>query len=169
MPLNSVQVFVKQQLDNLPIEDGLGTATKAYVSPPIIGDMATNPLVFVWGAVSHEMRETMAGGRTATINTTSGIRTIQYELDIYIKYAIANDNPNEDNVFPLVVDSVMQKLRGIQIPTNITDPVTNWPSVITDLGERFSLQYAPVMEAVDQRFWVYEARIVAPITEKIQQ
>jgi|ERR1039457_4368672 hypothetical protein len=168
MPLNSIQNLVVTQLDGLAMPDGIPNAI-AYVAPPVVEDMAEQPLIFVWGGRLSEKRQTMAGGRSATINTTSGFRTLDWEIDVFIKYAMANDNTDIQNLFPLAIDLVMQKLRGITMPQKITDAVTGWPSQVVLIGEDMEMHYGDIHALSDQRYWLFEAEIICKVREQIQQ
>jgi hypothetical protein len=179
MPINSVQTFVKGQLQNLAFPAGVTLTGEdetvtvpnlvAYIAPPVVGDLAAAPLAFVWGAHLTEDRKEMNGVNTATIGTTAGFRVLTYDCMIYIKYIIPNTQPLEDNIFPLIIDSIMQKLRGITYPVSITDAITGWPSTIQLIGEHFDVTYGDVRETADQQLWLYEAQITMTVRERIQQ
>ena len=112
----------------------------------------------------------MAGGRAATIGTTSAFRVLTYQMGVFLKFLLPNDLPLEDSVFPLVVDSVMIALRGITIPVQITDTtVGGWPSTITHFGEDLECWYGNIHASEDQRLWLYEAEIRNTIKEHLQQ
>jgi hypothetical protein len=81
-----------------------------------------------------------------------------------------NDAPLEDSLFPLIIDTVMIALRGMVMPVqNVTDSITGWVTNITHIGEEFTIEYGPIRELDDQRFWLYEAHIAMQVFEKIQQ
>jgi hypothetical protein len=181
MPINSVQTFVKTQLNGLAFPSGVTITGEdqtvtipnliAYIAPPVPGtvELDTQPLCFIWGAHLVEDRKEMNGTNTATIGTTAGFRVLTYDCNIWIKYILPNTQPLEDNIFPLVVDSIMQKLRGIVYPVSITDAITGWPSRIQLIGEHFDVTYGDVRETADQQLWLYEAQIIMTIKERIQQ
>lgn len=164
-------------LDNLPITQPAFLPStipnvQAYIAPPVIGDMLAAPQVYIWSGKITDKRQTMAGARTATIGTTSGFRIATYEMGIFIKYMMPNDLALEDNIFPLIVDSIMIKLRSTTLPMPLTDATIGsglWPSTITHFGEDMDVWYGNIHAAEDGRFWVYEAEIRCTIREAYQQ
>lgn len=148
--------------------NGLANAL-AYVAPPVVTDMSENVQIFVWGGQLAEKRQTMSGQRAATIGTTTGFRDLIWSLDIYMKYAMSPDDVHLQSSFPLAVDLVMQKLRGITMPQIITDSVESWPSTILEIGEDMTMNYGDIHTLSDQRFWLFEAQIIVKIHETIQQ
>ena len=172
MPINSVSEFTKAQLNGqtFPTLSGYTIPNaQAWIAPPVIGDMAEAPQIYVWSGKITEKRETMAGGRTSSIGTTAAFRILTYEMGIFIKYAMPNDEPLADNIFPVIVDTVMETLRGTTMPIAIVEVQTGWKSNITDFGEVFTVWYGDIHEAGDTRFWVYEAEIRMNIRESVQQ
>ena len=178
MPLNSTQEVVKTALTGLtmPVYSGspISPVPMVWIAPPVIGDFSQAPQIYIWGGVTREKRQTM-GPRGTTIPTTvgthaAGFRDARYMVDIWIKYAMENDAPLEDNLFPLIIDTVMVALRGMTMPVqNVTDSITGWVTNITEIGEEFTIEYGPIRELDDQRFWLYEAHIAMTVKEKIQQ
>lgn len=168
MPLNSVQALVQSSLNGLPMPNGIPNAV-AYVAPPVVTDLAAMPEIFVWGGQLSEKRQTMAGSRSATINTTSGFHDMFWSIDVYIKYAMSPDDAHLQSSFPLVVDLVMEKLRGIPITDTITDSVTGWVSQIVEIGEDMTMNYGDIHSLSDQRYWLFEAQIICKVHELIQQ
>ena len=178
MPLNSTQEVVKTALTGLtfPTYSGspIAPPAQAWIAPPVIGDFSAAPQIYVWGGVVREKRQTM-GPRGTTIPTSvgtfaAGFRDAKYTIDIWIKYAMENDATLEDSLFPLIIDTVMVALRGMVMPVqNVTDSITGWVTNITHIGEDFTIEYGPIRELDDQRFWLYEAHIAMQVSEKIQQ
>ena len=176
--MNSVQETVKAALTGLTMPTYSGNPISpvplVWIAPPVIGDFASAPQIYVWGGVVREKRQTM-GPRGTTIPTSvgtfpAGFRDAHYTVDIWIKYAMENDAPLEDSLFPLIIDTVMIALRGMVMPVqNVTDSITGWVTNITHIGEEFTIEYGPIRELDDQRFWLYEAHIAMQVFEKIQQ
>jgi hypothetical protein len=100
---------------------------------------------------------------------SSGFRDAHFTVDIWIKYGMENDDVLEDSKFPLIIDIIMQALRGMTMPVQITDGITGWVTNITHIGEDFTIEYGPIRELEDQRFWLYEAHIAMMVYEKVQQ
>jgi hypothetical protein len=178
MPMNSVQETVKTALTGLTMPTYSGNpicpTPQVWIAPPVIGDFASAPQIYVWGGVVREKRQTM-GPRGTSIPTSagtfpSGFRDAHFTVDIWIKYAMENDDVLEDSKFPLIIDTVMQELRGMTMPVlNVTDSITGWVTNITHIGEDFTIEYGAIRELEDQRFWLYEAHIAMMVYEKIQQ
>lgn len=173
MPLNSVGTFVKGALDGMTFVQPAGFPraipnAQAWIAPPIIGDMTT-PQIYVWDGKITQSRKTMSGTNAPAINTTGAMRNVEYSMGMFIKYAMPNDDVLEDNIFPIIVDNVMEVLRGVVYPVQIVDANTGWPSTITDFGEEMEVWYGNIHSAEDGRFWVYEAEIRMRVRETIQQ
>lgn len=172
--MNSVMEVIRTELTGLVLPEYEGKpiapVPQVWIAPPVIGDFAQAPQIYVWGSVVREKRQTM-GPRATTIGTSaSGVRDAHYMIDIWIKYAMENDAPLEDSLFPLIIDTVMIALRGMTMPVlNVTDYITGWVTNITHIGEDFTVEFGVIRELEDQRFWLYEAHIAMAVFEKIQQ
>lgn len=159
MPLNTVQSTLKNLLDglSLPYSD---TPLSAYIAPPDPGN-GMDPAVYVWGSVATDKRQTMPRGL--------GFRIIEHEVDLWLIWFGSSDAPDVDSQFPVIVDAVCQALRTAPMPVlNITDPTTRQVSDLLMIGERIRWDYAPVHSVEDQRWWVYTARLICDVREKLQ-
>jgi hypothetical protein len=166
---------VKQALDGLTFPSGVtfdGTTAvpnlQAFISVPQVAQLTT-PTAFVWGGYFNEKRRTMAGQRATSVNTSSGFRRAEYRMDVIVRYAIPHNTPILDSVFPVIVDSVMERLRGIPMPQALTDPQTGKQSTMVIVGEDFDVQYGQVYQLADLRYWLYGAKITTRIIEDLQQ
>ena len=143
---------------------------QAWIAPPVVGDMADAPQIYVWSGKITSKQETMAGQSAATINTTGPFTVMTYEMGIFIKYAMPNDLPLEDSIFTIMVDSIMEKLRGAPSTIPLIDTVVNGkPSNITHFGKDMDVWFGNIHEAEDTRYWVYECEIRNTIREAVQQ
>jgi hypothetical protein len=168
-------MYTKSVLDDLPIAQPEYLPftipnAEAWIAPPVIGDLLEAPQIYIWSGKITAGRKTMAGGSVPTIGTTSGFRIWTYEMGIFIKYMMPNDLELEDNIFPLIVDSVMEKLQSVNLPVAITDTTVGArPSHITHFGQDMDVWYGNIHSAGDERFWTYEAEIRNTIRESLQQ
>lgn len=168
-------MFTKVLLDGLPIAQPEFLPftipnLEAHIAPPVIGDMMEAPQAYIWSGKLLSKQETMAGQSGSTINTTGPFKVQTYELGVFIKYMMPSDLDLEDNIFPLIVDSVMMKLGSVALPAAITDTVVGaWPSNITHFGKDMECYYGNIHESGDMRFWVYEAEVRVTVRESIQQ
>jgi hypothetical protein len=160
MPLNAVQLFVKSQLDGLVLPLTHQAPVQAFIMPPPEQELLQSPVVFVWGAVAHEQRQTMARGSN---------KRIDYQLDLWIYYAEeVDDNSTTDSNFPVVLDAITKKLRFLVLPQTISDSVTGERSDILSCGEDIKTDYAPAQAASAQsNLILYLARMVLDIMERV--
>ncbi len=174
--LNTVLYYVKTSLDGLTFPTGLTfdgvkqvPNLKAIVSVPYGLTASAQPIAFVWGSTVNERRQTMGGPRAPQVNTRSPFRDMQFRVEVTLIYAIPNSQKNIDSIFPAVFDSVIELLRGVQMPITLDDPLTGRPVQITDIGEQFDSTIPSVMQLVDQRYWRYTAKIMMRVKAKVQQ
>jgi hypothetical protein len=167
---------VKSVLDGLVFPVGLtldGTNQvpnlKALIAIESGLTFSAQPLAFIWGGVLDVKRQTMGGPRSATINTSSPFRNVTYKMQITLRYSVPRVLSNIDSIFPLIIDSVVMRLSGTQMPIVITDSMMGWQSQITEIGEQFDISVPNVFTHADQRWWAYGARIVTTIREAYQQ
>src|SRR5665213_387319 len=175
MPLNSVSLYTKSVLTGLvipsPIDGSFAIPNpEVWIAPPVYGDFEEAPQIYVWSGKITLKQETMAGQSGATINTTGPFHVNTYELGIFIKYMLPNDLVQQDSVFPLIVDRIVEKLQSVVLPVAIVDATVNArPSSITHFGKDMDIWYGNIHEAEDGRWWVYEAEIRNTIRESVQQ
>jgi hypothetical protein len=90
-------------------------------------------------------------------------------MQVTLRYSVPHVLANIDAIFPLIIDSVVMKLSGTQMPITITDELTGWPSTIYEIGEAFDISVPNVFQHQDQRWWAYGARVVTTVKETVQQ
>lgn len=170
MSINSVQLYIKGQLDQMTLPVVMAGSDKltAIVTPPVVDDRVT-ARCWIWGSTGDEKRRTMPrggfGGNAAFKGVTS-------RVDIWVKcYGDAMDVQagTADSPFPTVLEEIMNKLRTVQMPIlNLLDTSTGRTSDIISIGEDMKWDYSRVYVTADQRMLIYEGRITATITEWIQ-
>lgn len=174
--LNSVMAHVKAAIDGLVFPTGLtfnGTTQvpdlKAHITTPYGYTVSDRPHAFIWGGTLNEKRRTMGGPRAATVNTSSPFHTLNHRIDIIVRYALPLKLVNIDSCFPAILDSIMEVLRGIEMPVKITDALTGRQSTIQIIGEEFDVQYPQLYNLQDGRYALFGAKITMPVKEEIQQ
>ena len=158
MPLLSVQNYVKDLLDGLPIP-GFTQALEAYVTPPTVEDI-DSPKAYVWGGRCRGTRQTMPRG--------PGFKHLQWMIDIYLVYETNPDSPTVDEEFPAIVDAVLNKLWTTTTPLFITDPLTGRQSQLLNVGEEWEFEYPPERTPATLRMLYYSARIGMELYEAVQ-
>jgi hypothetical protein len=176
MPLNSVMQHTKEAISGTIFPTGLTwdgvnqvPNLQAHISPPVGTVVSDGPHAFVWGSTLNEKRQTMGGPRTKQISNTAGFRNLDHRIDIVVRYALPASLVNIDSCFPAIVDSIMEVLRGIQMPITINDELTGRQSTIQIIGEEFQVQNGQIYALTDQRYWLYGAKITMPVKEVLQQ
>jgi hypothetical protein len=154
--LNSVQSYVKSLVDGIPAPNRAFPDTKAYIQPPVPGDLGT-PSVFVWGATFNEQRQAGKRGQ--------GYKEANYRVHVWLMYVVEIDNPDKDYVFPLFIDIVLAQLRGTALAVPITDPITAIGTQLLSIGEKMEVQYAVPRTLEDQRYLLYSALVITNLKE----
>lgn len=166
MPLNSMQLYVKNLLDGAQLPLNLGTLT-AFITPPDPGE-GTDPVVYVWGSIADERRQTMPRHKPGNYST-GGFKEINHVIDLWLVYCVYAEDELVDSLYPAVIDAVCAVLRDTGMPTPlIVDQITGQGSYIQAIGEHITWDYAPVHSLADQRMLRYTARITVDVLEIIQ-
>lgn len=168
MGLNTVQHYLKGILDQTMLPLDLGVLN-AYIQPPNPGD-GTEPGIYIWGSRGNEGRMTVPRAKPGNL-ATGGQKGIDHNVDTWLVWLGPANDPQQDVLFPAVVDTVMAVLRNTPILDGTQyapDPVTGQLSQLLDVGERMEWEYSPVRAVADQRYLRYDARITVNITEIIQ-
>jgi hypothetical protein len=129
----------------------------AYITPPAATEMASQPLIYIWGGRWGEARKTVPRG--------GGSKENLYTVDVYLLWSGDSVNPTIDQQFPLFVEAVLQKLRSVAVPTFITDPTTNVQTTLLEVGEKMQVTFELPKTSADQRYLVYEALIACTCSE----
>lgn len=168
MSIVAVQSYIRDSLQNLPLPNG-SLNLKVYITPPDPNDEAEFPTAYVWPSAGDETRDPHHGGtipRNTGPGTPSGNKPVIHDMDIFLVWFGADDDPDADSWFPGMVDAVMGALRYIKMPQSITDPYTGYTSDLVDLGE--NMAYEVVVSAVaNQAYNRYDARIKLRLLELI--
>lgn len=165
MPLNSVQVYVRDLLDGLAIP-GVAQPLTAYVTPPVLEDL-DGPRAYVWGARMRGKRQT-APRITKDEVSKAGFKRLDWVVDVYLVYETLPDGPSVDQEFPVLVDAVMNKTWTTPMCVEITDPTTQVTSQILQIGEEFDLEYPPERTPATMRTLYYTCRLGLNIYEAVQ-
>jgi len=167
MPIASVLGYVASLLDNLPMPDSCPPMA-SYVIPPDPNTETTTPSAYVWPSKFEEDRDPDKGGRSMPRNTGpgtfSGVKIITHNVDIYIVWMGANDDP----LFPGIVDAAMMALRTCNpMPTMVPDPyVPGLTTQINDVGEVMTGEIY-VRALADEAFNRYDNLLTVPVIEEI--
>ena len=156
MSLNACQQYLQGQLDgltspNLP-------PCQAWVLPPPTTQPAEYPQIYVWGGDLTEDR--------ATLPRPLGQKRISHTTTLWVQWMSPNDTDTVQN-FPLLIDSIRAKIRGLNLAVQIVDPTTGDVSQLTDIGERIMVQYSTPVATADQRYLQNNATIRLPYHEWI--
>jgi hypothetical protein len=165
VPLNSVQQYVKGVMDGLMLPS-TPVPLAAYITPPDPGD-GTQPAVYIWGSTANEERQSMPRAQPGKPQT-GGFKLIHHNLDLWLIWFGASDDPNADSAFPAVIDACTAVLRSTEIQVPITDPLTGQQSTILNIGESIKWDYMPVISVSDERWLRYDARLIVTVLELLQ-
>lgn len=168
MPINTTQVYINGLLDGLVWPFTAVPALESQITPPDPQVNAETPQAYVWPSRGRENRDPRRGGtipRATTADGPSGLKAQQHNLDIYLVYFQADDDPDSDQLFPGMIDWIMEQLRLAPDPTPLLlDPWTNRGSYLIDVGEQMDYQIA-VRALDDQRYNRYDGLITCVINE----
>lgn len=96
MPLNSIQLYVANLLNDLEVPMAGIPPIEAYVTPPVVEDI-DRPKAYVWGGRARGRRQTMPRNTSGQIvDGRSGFKHIDWHLDIYTVYETTPDADNLD-------------------------------------------------------------------------
>jgi len=159
MAMNAVTQYCYGLLQGLEIPwDGIAAIT-AYVTPPAPGTF-NGPIAVIAGARMQASRESMPRGM--------GFKNLVWTVEVYLHYQSAPTAANLDQIFPVIVDTVMTRMWTTTMPTPIVDPTTGAKSSVMSIGERFTLDYPPIRTANKSQTYVYVARIQFEVKELLQ-
>lgn len=169
MPINSVQVYIQQLLDNLVMPGRAGNL-RVYITPPDPNEETDLPTAYVWPADGYESRNPQRGGtvpRNTGIGTNSGYKAYEHRMDVYLIWNGQDDDPQADIWFPGMVDAIMLVLRTSPDPAVAQDPYTGQLTTLIDVGE--IMNYRITLRALaDQRYNRYDALISLELLEIMQ-
>jgi hypothetical protein len=158
VPLNSVQLYVRDLLDDLQIP-GLTVALQAYVTPPVVEDL-DRPKAYVMASRGRVKRQTAPRG--------AGFKWLDWTVDVYVTYETVPDSDTVDQEMPLIIDAIATKLWTTVMPLKIEDPTTGQSSQLLQVGEEFDIEYPPERTPATLRMLYYTARIGFSIYEAVQ-
>lgn len=169
MPINSVQTYLKDLLDGLPLPGPAGAEGNlaVYITPPDPGELKV-PTAYLWPQTGEEKRLTTprAGGPNVA---EPGWKHIQHRVPLFIAWVGIASDPTADTNFPAVIDAVMAALRPSPDEVLINDPVTGIiSSLLLGIGEEMTYDYTVVHTLADQRLLRYDARLNLTVDEYFQ-
>jgi hypothetical protein len=169
MPIASTLSFIKGLLVSLPMPGDLAPMN-AYITPPdpnIETDVATS---YVWPTEGEENRDSEKAGtvpRNSGPGTASGLKNIEHDIDVYVVWFGADNEPDIDCLFPGIVDAVMATFRFSADPATAIDPYTQEQSTLIDVGERMSYRIT-LRSLVEQAYNRYDCLLSLSVLEVIQ-
>jgi hypothetical protein len=134
MPLNSVQSYIREACDGLTLAGPTNWELVAVISDPVIADVATGPILFIWAAHGHKVRRTMP--------RPIAWQRWEWKVSASLVAVMDIDDPNLDNAFPLALDSIDGFISTLPTPVIIVDPQTGKKSQALNIGEETDLDYA---------------------------
>lgn len=137
MPVASATSYIKGLLDGLAMPPPLPDMA-AYVNPPDPNTEGGIPTSYIWAPDFDESRNPDQGGtipRNTGPGTPSGTKALEHNIEIFVVYFQANDDPQADTSFFGICDAVMYRLRTSADPAVIVDPYTGMQSQLFDVGE----------------------------------
>ncbi len=171
MPIASTCLYMKGLLDGLAMPGSL-PAMRAFIMPPDPNDESQYPTAYVWPADFDESRDPkMAGSvpRNTGPGTPAGNKLIEHQIEVFIVYFQAGDDPDADSLFPGIVDAVTAKFRTspeLAGGVPLTDPWTGMASALFSVGE--VMRGRIVVSAVaDQAFNRLDCLLTCPVNELI--
>lgn len=138
MSLNAVQTYTRNVLNGLKCPTL--PAAEAWVQPPPEALPAEAPQIFVWGGDLDEQRATLPRSDPA-VPGSGGQKRVAHTILVWVMWISDGDVGDEAN-FPVLLDSVRDTLRRVELRVDLVDAVTGERSVLTDFGERIRQTYA---------------------------
>jgi hypothetical protein len=170
MPINTIQVFLRDTLSGLVLPLGLGNLT-SVISPPNPGD-GTDATAYIWGSSGREARMALPRGQFSDPSGTGGEKRIIHNPNVWLVWFGSSEETNIDVEFPAIVDAVMATIRNAPLTDasqHSSDPVTGALSQVLAVGENMSYEYGPVRgTTADQRIWRFDAQLTVEVVEVIQ-
>ena len=161
MSLWAVMNYVKDQVDGLP--STYYKNADAKIMPDVPGKAPPGtPIVHVFTTRFSEKRQTMPRASNAGMG---GYKKGRHSIDLFVLVTGKSTGTYVDQAFPIFLETVMSKLRSVELTIPITDPDTGSESTILSIGEEFEVEIAPVVTVATQRMVAWQARITCPVDE----
>lgn len=132
MPLNSTMQYVKGLLDGLVSPQA--APLEAVIADPVIGDIAQNPIAYLWNGTGTLKRQTMP--RPVAWQKWS------WTFAVALIAVMDVDDPTLETAFPLLIDQINALFSVTPIPVVIADPITGYQSQVLSFGEMSRTDYA---------------------------
>ena len=140
------------------------------LTPPNPNVIASAPTASVWFLRFMESRDQnrlKAGTipRALVVGGPSGTKAAEHTVAIYIAWeGTSSTDPNQDILFPGMLDAIRSVLRVSPDPVVVTDPWDGSQSYIVDVGEIIDGQ-TDLEALAPQRLNRWDALLTCPVTE----
>ena len=155
MSVNTVQLHVKNLISGLTIPN-YPAPLVTYITPPNPGKLP-GPAAYVWVTTGVNSRQTAPRG--------FGFRKTEWSVSIWLMAPGIATDTNADTKFAGLIDTVINALVTATMPIMETDPVSGKTFQLLAIGERFTVEQAPVHALADQRLLMYESLINLTVEE----
>ena len=142
------------------------------LTPPNPNVLAGSPTASIWflhGRESRDQDRLRVGTlpRAQFPGGPSGTKGVDHTIAIYVSWAgTSAADPNEDTLFPGMIDAIRATLRVSSIQVLLTDPWDGTQSWLVDVGEL--LDYATDLEALSpQRLNRWDTLLTCSVVEVI--
>jgi hypothetical protein len=153
--------YVQEQVDNLP--NLYFDNTDAKITPDVPGQADVgHPVIHVFTSGFSERRQTMPRASNAH---PGGYKKARHSVDLFILVLQKSTKSYADSAFPILLETIMQKLRSVPLTAPITDPDTGAESTILSIGEEFEVKIAPLVTVTNQQLVAWQAQITCPVDE----
>jgi hypothetical protein len=165
MSLYATLEFLRQALNGLSFPTATDPA-QAWVQPPVPG-LLYPAQIYIWPSQFHDDRQT-APRASSVASGTSGFRVVTYDLSVWVYGLQDPDSPGPTPPFVLLLDAVLTTIRGLTMPTQLTDSQTGMVSWLIDIGEQMAGHVDVVRTLVDERYLRNAALLTVIIREQVQ-
>jgi hypothetical protein len=146
-------------------------ALQVNLTPPNPNVTASAPTASVWflrGMESRDQDRLRVGTipRASYAGGPSGTKGVEHTIAVYIAWegGTGPTDPNQDILFPGMLDTIRAVLRVSADPVVVTDPWTGDQSYIVDVGE--VIEYSTDLEALaPQRLNRWDGLLTLPVVE----
>jgi hypothetical protein len=145
-------------------------ALQVNLTPPNPNVIASAPTASVWflrGMESRDQDRLRVGTipRASYAGGPSGTKGVEHTIAVYIAWeGTSATDPNQDILFPGMLDAIRAVLRVSADPVVVTDPWTGDQSYIVDVGE--VIEYSTDLEALaPQRLNRWDGLLTCPVVE----
>lgn len=127
----------------LPSPPGAIQVNLTPPNPDVIASAPTASIWFLRGVESRDQDRLRIGTlpRNTGPGTASGLKGVDHTIAIYVAWeGTGPTDPNQDTLFPGMIDAMRAVLRTSANPVEVTDPWTGETSWVIDVGELIDYQ-----------------------------